>query len=116
MIDITSEKLISIDEAAKLIPGRDGSSVHPLSVEKWTRPPGKRAVIVDHGAFHAVLGTDQGIHHRDQIFAECGPSERPPSRVAVGSLDTVRRRRPIARASTVLSFSSQSSFHLRSCV
>jgi hypothetical protein len=47
MIDITSEKLISIDDAAKLIPGRDGGTVHPLTMEKWTRSPGKRGVVLE---------------------------------------------------------------------
>jgi hypothetical protein len=47
MIDISCERLISIDEAAKLIPGRDGGCVHPLTMERWTRPPGKRGVILE---------------------------------------------------------------------
>ncbi len=31
-IDITKEKLIGLDEAAKLLPGRNGGSIHKLTI------------------------------------------------------------------------------------
>jgi len=47
MIDITCEKLITLDEAAELVPGRDeGKRVHPITVGLWTRR-GKRGVILE---------------------------------------------------------------------
>lgn len=45
-IDIRSERLIGLDEAAQMIPGRDGGTVHPFTVGLWTRR-GKRGVILE---------------------------------------------------------------------
>ncbi|MGA2702004.1 MAG: DUF1580 domain-containing protein [Isosphaeraceae bacterium] len=36
-IDIQSERLIGLDEAAKLFPGRDGGSVHKITVGLYAR-------------------------------------------------------------------------------
>ncbi len=36
-IDITTERLIGLDEAAKLFPGRDGGTVHPFTVGLYAR-------------------------------------------------------------------------------
>jgi hypothetical protein len=36
-IDITTERLISLDEAAKLIPGKNGGTVHPETVKRYAR-------------------------------------------------------------------------------
>jgi hypothetical protein len=45
-IDIQTEKLIGLNEAARLIPGRDGGTVHVITVGLWTRR-GKRGVILE---------------------------------------------------------------------
>jgi len=36
-IDITTERLISLEEAAKLLPGRDGGTVHYITVGLYAR-------------------------------------------------------------------------------
>ena len=36
-IDITTERLIGLDEAAKLLPGRNGGSVHKFTVGLYAR-------------------------------------------------------------------------------
>jgi hypothetical protein len=41
------EELITLQDAAKLIPGRDQGHVHEFTVQRWTRPPGKRGVILE---------------------------------------------------------------------
>ena|SRR5271157_2822445 len=45
-IDITTERLISLEEAAKLIPGRDGGTVHKITIGLYTRR-GKRGVRLE---------------------------------------------------------------------
>ncbi len=45
-IDITTERLISLDEAAKLIPGRDGGTVHKITIGLYCRR-GKCGVRLD---------------------------------------------------------------------
>jgi Protein of unknown function (DUF1580) len=45
-IDILSEDVITLDEAAKLIPGRDGGTAHPFTVASWTRA-GRRGVVLE---------------------------------------------------------------------
>ncbi len=45
-IDITTEPLIGLDEAAKLFPGRDGGSVHKFTVGLYARR-GKRGVKLE---------------------------------------------------------------------
>ncbi len=45
-IDITSEKLISLDEAAKLLPGKNGGTVHPGTVQLYARR-GKLGVLLE---------------------------------------------------------------------
>jgi hypothetical protein len=46
-IDIKNEHLISIDQAAGMIPGRDGPTVHTATVRRWTKPPGLRGVVLE---------------------------------------------------------------------
>jgi hypothetical protein len=46
-IDITHERLITIEQAAQMLPGRDGGTVHRLTALRWTRPPGLRGVILE---------------------------------------------------------------------
>ncbi len=45
-IDITTERLISLDEAAKLLPGKNGGTVHPETVKRYART-GKLGVRLD---------------------------------------------------------------------
>ncbi len=45
-IDIRTERLIGLDEAAKLFPGRDGGSVHKFTVGLYARR-GKRGVRLE---------------------------------------------------------------------
>jgi len=42
-IDIRAERLIDLDEAAKLFPGRDGGTIHPLTVGLYARR-GKKGI------------------------------------------------------------------------
>ncbi|HKM52081.1 MAG TPA: DUF1580 domain-containing protein [Isosphaeraceae bacterium] len=37
MIDITTERLIDLEEAAKLFPGKNGGTVHPETVKLYAR-------------------------------------------------------------------------------
>jgi hypothetical protein len=47
MIDIKSEKLISVEEAATMLPGRKaGGRVHPITVKMWSTR-GKRGVKLE---------------------------------------------------------------------
>jgi hypothetical protein len=46
-IDIKHEHLITIDQAALMLPGRDGGAVHAMTVGRWTRPPGLRGVVLE---------------------------------------------------------------------
>ncbi len=45
-IDIQTERLIGLDEAAKLFPGRDGGSVHKFTVGLYARR-GKKGVKLE---------------------------------------------------------------------
>jgi hypothetical protein len=45
-IDIQTETLIDLDEAAKLFPGRDGGTIHPITIGLYTRR-GKKGVILE---------------------------------------------------------------------
>ena len=45
-IDITTERLISLEEAAKLLPGRDGGTVHYITIGQYCRR-GKLGVLLD---------------------------------------------------------------------
>jgi|GEM_PF-1197950 len=45
-IDITKERLISLEEAAKLLPGRDGGTVHYITIGLYCRR-GKLGVRLD---------------------------------------------------------------------
>ncbi len=45
-IDIRAEQLIDLDEAAKLFPGRDGGTIHPLTVGLYARR-GKRGIRLE---------------------------------------------------------------------
>lgn len=46
-IDIRSERLITLEEAAEMVPGRDeGKRVHPITIGLWTRR-GKRGVRLE---------------------------------------------------------------------
>ena len=45
-IDIQTERLISLEEAAKLFPGRDGGTVHPFTVGLYARR-GKKGVKLE---------------------------------------------------------------------
>jgi hypothetical protein len=46
MIDISTEKLISLADAAALFPGRNGATVHPETVKAWARR-GKKGVVLE---------------------------------------------------------------------
>ncbi len=46
MIDISTEKLISLADAAALFPGRDGATVHPETVKNWARR-GKKGIRLE---------------------------------------------------------------------
>jgi len=46
-IDIRSERLITLEEAAEMVPGRDeGKRVHPITVALWARR-GKRGIRLE---------------------------------------------------------------------
>ena len=45
-IDIRAERLIDLDEAAKLFPGRDGGTIHPLTVGLYARR-GKKGIRLE---------------------------------------------------------------------
>jgi len=45
-IDITTERLISLEEAAKLIPGRDGGTLHKITIGLYCRR-GKLGIKLD---------------------------------------------------------------------
>ncbi len=45
-IDIRAEQLIDLDEAAKLFPGRDGGTIHPLTVGLYARR-GKKGIRLE---------------------------------------------------------------------
>ncbi len=60
-IDITTERLIDLDEAAKLLPGKNGGTVHPGTVQLYARR-GKCGIILE-----TVLGGPRRCTSREAV-------------------------------------------------
>lgn len=91
-IDIQTERLITLDEAAALVPGRDeGKRVHPITVGLWTRR-GKRGILLE----SVLAGTRKctSVEALTRFFdrLSAAPSGQEPRTVSA------RSRREAARA------------------
>jgi hypothetical protein len=100
-IDIQAEKLIGLDEAARLIPGRDGGTVHPFTVGLWTRR-GKKGVILESMLAGPRRCTSvQAIQRFLEAVTRAANGERPQQ--AIGRRSRRQRDAAVRRAVEELS-------------
>ena len=57
MIDTTTQRYIPIKVLAKEIPGRNGESIHWMTVGRWCRPPGLRGIVLE----SAIIGNQRCV-------------------------------------------------------
>ncbi len=94
MIDISTEKLISLEDASALFPGRDGATVHVQTLKLYSTR-GKKGIVLE-----TVLAGPRRCTSVQAVqrFIEC-LSATPPGRSGVLKAITVARsRRELAKA------------------
>jgi hypothetical protein len=94
MIDSTIEALITLAEAAKVIPRSRGRKAHLSTVYRWTKPPGCRGVILETIQAGGARCTSREALQRFFLqLSTAGPTDAAPA-----GRSFARRRRESAEA------------------